>query len=148
MDTAVAVCAHTGQLVEAARRVRARLDPCDPVQVGLRPLAEDGDPNDAAEAHRRAGSLIAHLAGWPAPGRPGLTDAVAAGGIGRAGEGWEEEIGAWLAAMMALQAVEVGAESALGRALAAGAVALWHGEPEGLSWLAAAVRLSRLPGPF
>jgi hypothetical protein len=143
VETTFPVCVHTDQLVEAARRAHAALDPWDPVRERLSPLAEDGDPS----AHvRRAGPLIAHLAGWPAPGtRPGARDGVAAGHLGVDAREWGREILGWLAAMTALQAVEAGPGSEVGRTLAAGAVALWRGDRDGLSWLAAGIRLSR-PG--
>lgn len=148
VDTAIAVCGHTGQLAQAARRARGRLDPCDPAQAGLRLLAEDHDPCDPGDGRRRARPLIAHLTGWPAPGRLGREGCAPMGRLGRHGEPWEEDVRAWLAAMVAVQAVEAGPESALGRALAAAAVALWEGQREGLSWLAEAVHLSRQPPPI
>jgi len=147
VDTAIVVCGHTSQLAEAARRARGRLDPCDPAQAGLRLLAEDGDPCDPDEG-RRARALIAHLTGWPAPGRLGRAGSGPMGRLGWYGEPWEEDVRAWLAAMVAVQAVEAGPESALGRALAAAAVALWEGQREGLLWLAEAVRVSGRPSPI
>lgn len=125
--------------------MREGLDPCDPAQAGLRLVAQERDLRDSGEARRRARPLIMHLAGWPAPGRTGREGAAAQGGLGQPGDLWEEDARAWLAAMVAVQAVEAGVDCALGRALAAAAVALWEGEPEGLPWLIEAVRLSRRP---
>lgn len=134
-------------LAARARRVRARLDPGDRLAEVLDPLAAAHTGIGVDEMLRLARPLFVHLSGWPAP-EPRR----------RADERLNEDVEVrramsnpsargWLAATAALQALEMGPGTPMARAIAAGAVALWQGELEGLEWLAAAVRLSRGPGP-
>ena len=139
--------AGTAGLVERARRARARLDPADPVCETLEPLITQGSGLGIDEAMRLARPVFDHLSAWPRPDarrradthlnedrevRRALTDRSARG---------------WLATTTALQALEMGPGTPMARAIAAAAVALSRGEPEGLDWLVAAVRLSRSPAP-
>ncbi len=142
MGTAVAGWGRTFRLVDAARHAWAVLDPGDPARDVLAALIES-DPPGLERAIDMIGPIFGHLERWPAADPPPPRGAARARGPQVTHLLGDPEAIRWLAATSALQALELGPVSAVGRAVAAGAVALWRGDPEGFAWLATAVRLSR-----
>ncbi len=134
-------------LIDAACRAIARLDRDDVLGERLLCLIERAEASrswaDLALAIRMIEPLFDRLAEWPPP--PGTPDADAypyehdeeRDPLRRA-DGMR-----WLAAVTALQALELGPGSPMARALACGAVSLARGDADGLGWIVSAVGLSR-----
>lgn len=137
------------ELVASATRAHALLSPDDPLSDLLVRFVERvrrGDQwADLAVAIAMIQPLIDRLRTWPppasAPDEHPFPPAAACD--------CDEEVLSridtlrWLSAMAALQALELGEGAPMALALAAGAIALWEGDSDGVGWMMAAVRLSR-----
>ena len=135
-------------LIDAACRAVARLDRDDPLGERLLCLIERVEASrtwaDLALAIRLLEPLFDRLAEWPPP--PGAPESDSYPGERDDDRAALRRADAmrWLAAITALQALELGPGSPMARALASGAVSLARGESGGLGWIVSAVGLSRV----
>lgn len=141
----------SAQLVGSASRARAQLDPGDPLGDTLLSVIGHAERSegwaDLALAIRLIEPLFDRLADWPSPCAQPEPDVFPSEDLEERDALRRVDTMRWLAAMAALQAVELGPSSPMALALAAGAVALARGEAEGLGWIVSAIKLSRTEGP-
>lgn len=134
-------------LIDAACRAIAQLDRDDVLGERLLYLIERAEASrswaDLALAIRLVEPLFDRLAEWPAPLGAPAPDIYPHGLHEERDPLRRADAMRWLAAVTALQALELGPGSPMGRALASGAVALARGDATGLGWIVSAVGLSR-----
>lgn len=138
-------------LGSAAGRVRASLGQGDPLVgtverfVGLAESAESWA--DLALAIVAAEPIFEFVATWPEPVVEPVPTDLLREEPGESDRSALDRIDSlrWLATIAALEALEHGKESEMGRLLAAGAVTLHCGDATGVGWLLRAVELSRIP---
>ena len=134
-------------LIDAACRAIARLDGDDVLGERLLCLIERAEASrswaDLALAIRLVEPLFDRLAGWPAPPGTPAPDTYPHQHDQERDALRRADAMRWLAAVTALQALELGPGSPMARALASGAVALAGGDGTGLGWIVSAVGLSR-----
>lgn len=137
-------------LIDASCRAIARLDREDPVGEHVLRLIERVEASrtwaDLALAIRVIEPVFDRLAEWPPPPGAPAPDTYPHDAEDERDALRRADAMRWLAAVTALQALELGPGSPMARALAAGAVALAAGDAAGLGWIVSAVGLSRAPG--
>lgn len=136
------------ELVASAARARALLPPEDPLSDLLARFVErlrrGNRWADLALAIAMIQPLIDRLRTWPPPASARGEHPFPPAGARESDDEALSRIDTlrWLSAMAALQALALGEEAPVALALAAGAIALWEGDSDGVGWLMEAVRLS------
>lgn len=142
------------ELIASAALARARLHREDPLSGLLVRFAEGlrhcDDWADLALTIATIQPVIDRLGSWPRPAPAGDAHPFPPAPDDECDDDALARIDTlrWLSAMAAMQALELGEGSPMALALAAAATALWEGDSDGVGWMMAAVRLSRVDPAF